>query len=199
MTQADPRVWTVAEAKARLSEVLRLSEEEGPQRIGTRKCYVVVPEKCLAGAEWSVRPRIKGRRPSYAHAAWADGLLKIHLAGQIWKSRTEKKIKTGLSRSSTTEAAIWQATSWIPTWCLSFRNCAPIHRSCNSCPGTEELWLPAIVVEELELGVQLLPEGHRRNALRAWLNQLLADFSNRILSIIPPRGRVGRLLWCDCP
>ena len=28
------RVWTVAEAKARLSEVLRLAEEEGPQRIG---------------------------------------------------------------------------------------------------------------------------------------------------------------------
>ena len=37
------RVWTVAEAKARLSEVLRLSEEEGPQRIGRRKSYVVVP------------------------------------------------------------------------------------------------------------------------------------------------------------
>ena len=49
MTQADPRVWTVAEAKARLSEVLRLSEEEGPQRIGTRKCYVVVPEDVWQG------------------------------------------------------------------------------------------------------------------------------------------------------
>ena len=35
--------WTVAEAKARLSEVLRLSEEEGPQRIGRRKSFVVVP------------------------------------------------------------------------------------------------------------------------------------------------------------
>ena len=38
------RVWTVAEAKARLSEILRLSEEEGPQRIGARKAFVVVPE-----------------------------------------------------------------------------------------------------------------------------------------------------------
>ena len=38
------RVWTVAEAKARLSEVLRLSETEGPQRIGTRKAFIVVPE-----------------------------------------------------------------------------------------------------------------------------------------------------------
>ena len=39
------RVWTVAEAKARLSEILRLAEEEGPQRIGTRKAFVVVPER----------------------------------------------------------------------------------------------------------------------------------------------------------
>jgi len=39
-----PRVWTVSEAKARLSEILRLSEEEGPQRIGTRRPFVVIPE-----------------------------------------------------------------------------------------------------------------------------------------------------------
>ena len=33
----------MAEAKARLSEILRLSEEEGPQRIGARKSFVLVP------------------------------------------------------------------------------------------------------------------------------------------------------------
>ena len=34
---AEPRkTWTVAEAKARLSEILRLASEEGPQRIGTK-------------------------------------------------------------------------------------------------------------------------------------------------------------------
>ena len=44
MNKAKPsRVWTVAEAKARLSEVLRLAEEEGPQRIGARRPFVVVP------------------------------------------------------------------------------------------------------------------------------------------------------------
>ncbi len=40
-----PRVWTVADAKARLSEVLRRASEEGPQRIGTKRRYVVVPEE----------------------------------------------------------------------------------------------------------------------------------------------------------
>ena len=38
-------VWTIAEAKAKLSEILRLAESEGPQRIGRRKRYVVVPEE----------------------------------------------------------------------------------------------------------------------------------------------------------
>ena len=37
------RVWTVAEAKARLSEILRLAESEGPQQIGIRSPCVVVP------------------------------------------------------------------------------------------------------------------------------------------------------------
>ena len=41
------RVWTVKEAKARLSEVLRLAEEEGPQQIGRRKPFVIVP-----AADW---------------------------------------------------------------------------------------------------------------------------------------------------
>ena len=42
--QSSPqRVWTIAEAKAKLSEILRLAETEGPQRIGARKPFVVVP------------------------------------------------------------------------------------------------------------------------------------------------------------
>ena len=39
------QIWTIAEAKARLSEILRRASNEGPQRIGTRNSYVVVPEK----------------------------------------------------------------------------------------------------------------------------------------------------------
>lgn len=46
------RVWTVAEAKARLSEVLRLAEEEGPQGIGIRRPFVVVP-----AAVWEEKTR----------------------------------------------------------------------------------------------------------------------------------------------
>lgn len=44
MVVSEPRrVWTVAEAKAKLSEVLRLAETEGPQHIGARKRFVVMP------------------------------------------------------------------------------------------------------------------------------------------------------------
>lgn len=50
------RVWTVAEAKARLSEILRLAEAEGPQRIGVRKAYVVVPARLWAEQEARRKP-----------------------------------------------------------------------------------------------------------------------------------------------
>lgn len=60
MSLSEPsRVWTVAEAKARLSEVLRLAEEEGPQRIGTRKSFVVLPER--AWQSYVAPPRSLGR------------------------------------------------------------------------------------------------------------------------------------------
>ena len=42
-TTQPQRVWTIAETKARLSEILRLAESEGPQHIGIRKSYVVMP------------------------------------------------------------------------------------------------------------------------------------------------------------
>lgn len=38
------RTWTVAEAKAQLSKILKLSETQGPQRIGIHKRFVVIPE-----------------------------------------------------------------------------------------------------------------------------------------------------------
>lgn len=49
------RVWTVAEAKSRLSEVLRRAEEEGPQQVGRRRAFVIVP-----AAEWyaKTQPRL---------------------------------------------------------------------------------------------------------------------------------------------
>lgn len=40
---APERVWTVAEAKSRLSEVLRRAREVGPQQIGVQRPHVVVP------------------------------------------------------------------------------------------------------------------------------------------------------------
>ncbi len=37
--------WTVAEAKARLSEILNLAKEEGPQIIGKRTEFVIMPKE----------------------------------------------------------------------------------------------------------------------------------------------------------
>ena len=43
--QSDHRIWTITEAKARLSEVLRLVREEGPQYIGAKKSFVIVSKE----------------------------------------------------------------------------------------------------------------------------------------------------------
>ncbi len=52
-THADsPHTWTIAETKARLSEILRLADEEGPQRIGVQRAFIVVPERV-----WQERAR----------------------------------------------------------------------------------------------------------------------------------------------
>lgn len=49
---APEAVWTVAEARSRLSEVLRRASEVGPQQIGVRRPHVVVPlDQWLARAE----------------------------------------------------------------------------------------------------------------------------------------------------
>lgn len=44
-TSKSQHVWTVAEAKAKLSEILMLAETEGPQRIGVRKSFILIPAK----------------------------------------------------------------------------------------------------------------------------------------------------------
>ena len=44
-TQLSEKIWPIAEAKARLSEILRLAEEEGPQQVGLKNTFVIVPKK----------------------------------------------------------------------------------------------------------------------------------------------------------
>ena len=76
------RTWTVAEAKAKLSEILRLAEEEGPQRIGLRRSFVVVPESTvareiaprealgpMAGREYDARRQPRDSRPTVRNRA----------------------------------------------------------------------------------------------------------------------------------
>lgn len=59
-------------------------------------------------------------------------------------------------------------------------------------PSTKVLWwleelpehrvyIPAIVLGELQKGVALLPEGNKRSALMVWLEQLRERFRGRIL------------------
>ena len=54
----------------------------------------------------------------------------------------------------------------------------------------DELWLSSILIHELEYGVQRLPRGRRRLALRNALRNVLADYRDRILDLNP-----GAAVW----
>ena len=50
----------------------------------------------------------------------------------------------------------------------------------------EDLWLPSLVVHELEYGVQLLPQGRRRDRLQALLTNIISTYADRILALDRP-------------
>ncbi len=50
----------------------------------------------------------------------------------------------------------------------------------------EDLWLPTLVVYELEYGVQLLAPGRRRDNLQAVVSNLIAAYAQRILPLDGP-------------
>ena len=47
----------------------------------------------------------------------------------------------------------------------------------------DNFWVPAVVVYELEYGVAALPQGRRRNLLRARIDIILAAYADRILPL----------------
>ena len=53
--------------------------------------------------------------------------------------------------------------------------------------GQDDLWLSAIVLHELEFGLQLLPPGQRRDGLRSVLSEFISAYDDRIL----PSDRTG--------
>ena len=47
----------------------------------------------------------------------------------------------------------------------------------------QDLWLSAVVLHELEFGLQLLPDGQRRDLLSAALAGIITEYQDRILPV----------------
>ena len=47
----------------------------------------------------------------------------------------------------------------------------------------DDLWLSALVLHELEFGLELLPPGQRRDGLRSVLSEFIAAYEDRILPL----------------
>ena len=78
-TNGSRRTWTVAEARARLPEVLRLAEEEGPQQIGVRKPFVVAPASAWDDRTDSPDPAApsESREPRMPFGRWLVEHMQI--------------------------------------------------------------------------------------------------------------------------
>lgn len=84
MTNIGTQSWTVAQAKARLSEVIELAKSEGPQTITRhgREAVVVV-----AADEWERKTKRKGNLAEFFAASplRGSGLKVNRLAGRLRK------------------------------------------------------------------------------------------------------------------
>lgn len=58
----------------------------------------------------------------------------------------------------------------------------------------DDLWLPTIVLHELEFGLNLLPPGRRRNRIRVALSALLMEYGDRILPLDRPEAEQAAAL-----
>ena len=61
----------------------------------------------------------------------------------------------------------------------------------------DDLWLASVVVHELEYGLQLLPEGQRRNRLYASHEEILTRYDDRILPLDRPAAESAALLRAE--
>ena len=98
-TTGPQRIWTVAEAKTRLSEILQLAESEGPQRIGTRRRFVVVPAETWDAKTPPRRPLASGSSRT-SHAA---PILRCRTGGPIARfpsltKKTNDRLPSGYQR-----------------------------------------------------------------------------------------------------
>ncbi len=58
----------------------------------------------------------------------------------------------------------------------------------------EDLWLPVIVLHELDFGLNLLPKGDQREQLRAALSAVITKYEDRILPVDRAEARQAALL-----
>ena len=52
----------------------------------------------------------------------------------------------------------------------------------------DDLWLSAVVVHELDFGVELLPPGRRREGIRATLSAFVSEYADRVLPVGRPEA-----------
>ena len=129
--------------------MLRLAETEGPQRIGTRKPFVVVPESTC----WPHAPRRKplGQWLLENMPRGIDLEMPDRTRRERYPSWTTKRMSGYLLDTNVVSETM---------------RSAPNSRVAAFLVKNDGLWLSSMVIHELEYGVRCLPQGNRRAMLR---------------------------------
>ena len=61
----------------------------------------------------------------------------------------------------------------------------------------QDFWLSAIVVHELEFGVQRLPQGRRREQLRMAVAKIMAEYETRIIPVGRAEAELSAILRAE--
>lgn len=84
MAQPDESVWSVAEAKARFSDVVTRAIEDGPQTVTRRGRRAVV---VVSVQEWERRSRRRGSLAEFfAESPLADSGLRVERSDDVGRS-----------------------------------------------------------------------------------------------------------------
>ena len=158
--------WKVAEAKARLSELIDKALHEGAQEITRhgRRAVVVVAAK-----EWDRRAarqeslrRIPGQVPAQRLGAGDQAPARPPAPSRAVRYLLDTNVISEWTRPRPDPAVV----AWLE--------------------GADEdaLYLSVLAFAEIRLGIELLPRGRKRTRLSAWLDgDLAARFEGRIIGI----------------
>ena len=156
--------WPVAEAKAKLSEILRMVRAGAPQIVGTEDPCVIVS--------------VEQFEQNLARITSAAFLSKAHRVAMNLTSPTLRYARGAFYRRRRVTAFL------LDTNVISeLVRATPDSRVVRFLSKETDLWLSVLTLHELTYGTARLTDDDRRRRLLAWIDSIRARFAAKLLVV----------------